>query len=81
MAEITIYGASWCPDCRRAKKFLSDQRIDFAWHDIETHPELLMEVQSRNDGRNIIPTVVFPDGSHLSEPTNEELAREVGDPA
>ncbi len=78
MAEITIYGASWCPDCRRAKKFLSDQRIDFAWHDIETHPELLMEVQSRNDGRNIIPTVVFPDGSHLSEPTNEELAQKLG---
>jgi thioredoxin reductase (NADPH) len=78
VAEIVIYGASWCPDCRRAKKFLSDQRIAFAWHDIETHPDLVAEVQRRNDGRRIIPTIVFPDGSHLSEPTNEALARKLG---
>ena len=78
VAEIAIYGASWCPDCRRAKKFLSDQRVAFAWHDIESHPDLLEEVQARNDGKNTIPTIVFPDGSHLSEPTNEELADKLG---
>ena len=78
MAEIVIYGASWCPDCRRAKKFLGDQRIPYAWHDLETEPELAAEVQARNDGNNTIPTIVFPDGSHLSEPTNEELAVKLG---
>ena len=55
MAEIVIYGASWCPDCRRAKKFLGDQRIPYAWHDLETEPELASEVQARNDGKNIDP--------------------------
>ena len=35
-------------------------------------------VQDRNDGKNIIPTIVFPDGSHLAEPTNEELAQKLG---
>lgn len=78
MAEIVIYGASWCPDCRRAKKFLGDQRIPYAWHDLETEPELASEVQARNGGNNVIPTIVFPDGSHLSEPTNEELADKLG---
>ena len=78
VAEIVIYGASWCPDCRRAKKFLGDQRIPYAWHDLETEPELAAEVQARNDGKNVIPTIVFPDGSHLSEPTNEELADKLG---
>lgn len=78
MADIVIYGASWCPDCRRAKKFLSDQRIAFAWHDLENEPELVAEVQARNDGNDIIPTIVFPDGSHLAEPTNEELAEKLG---
>ncbi|MGE5227287.1 MAG: glutaredoxin domain-containing protein, partial [Planctomycetaceae bacterium] len=68
--EIAVYGATWCPDCRRAKKFLADQRIAFAWHDIDREPEVLDEVQSRNDGKDIIPTIVFPDGSHLAEPTN-----------
>ncbi len=80
MAEIQVYGASWCPDCRRAKRFLSDQRIAFAWHDVEHEPDGLRIVQERNNGNNVIPTIVFPDGSHLSEPTNEELAAKLGLP-
>lgn len=75
---IAVYGASWCPDCRRAKRFLADQRIRFEWHDIEGDPEGLAIVQERNGGNDIIPTIVFPDGSHLSEPTNEELADKLG---
>jgi thioredoxin reductase (NADPH) len=79
MAEmVKVYGASWCPDCKRSKRFLSDQRIAFEWHDIETDPGGLAIVQERNAGNNVIPTIVFPDGSHLSEPTNEELADKLG---
>ena len=75
---IRVYGASWCPDCRRAKRFLGDQRVSFEWHDIETDPDGVRIVQERNNGNNIIPTIVFPDGSHLSEPSNEELAEKIG---
>ena len=78
MEEILVYGASWCPDCRRAKKFLADQRVPYTWHDIEGDPDGVRVVQDRNDGKNIIPTIVFPDGSHLSEPSNEELAEKLG---
>ncbi len=75
---IKVYGASWCPDCRRAKRFLGDQRISFEWHDIEVDPDGVRTVQERNDGNNIIPTIIFPDGSHLAEPSNEELAEKIG---
>ena len=75
---IKVYGASWCPDCRRAKRFLGDQRVSFEWHDIESDPDGASIVQERNDGNNIIPTIIFPDGSHLSEPSNEELAEKIG---
>jgi thioredoxin reductase (NADPH) len=75
---IAIYGAHWCPDCRRAKRFLSDQRIAYEWHDIETDPEGIEIVRERNAGNNTIPTIVFPDGSHLAEPSNEELAEKLG---
>jgi thioredoxin reductase (NADPH) len=75
---IRVYGASWCNDCRRAKKFLADQRVSYEWHDLEQDPSLISFVQERNDGKNIIPTIVFPDGSHLAEPTNEELANKLG---
>ncbi len=75
---IKIYGATWCPDCRRAKKFLSDQRIAFEWHDLEVDPDGQAVVQARNNGNNIIPTIIFPDDTYLAEPTNEELADKLG---
>jgi thioredoxin reductase (NADPH) len=75
---IKIYGATWCPDCRRAKKFLSDQRIAFEWHDLDVDPDGQAVVQARNDGNNVIPTIIFPDDTHLAEPTNEELAEKLG---
>ncbi len=75
---IDLYGASWCPDCRRAKRFLADQRVHYLWHDIDGRDDLQQLVEDRNDGKRIIPTIVFPDGSHLSEPTNEELAEKLG---
>ncbi len=78
MAEIRVYGASWCPDCRRAKRFLGDQRVPFEWHDIEQDPDGVKVVQERNNGNNVIPTVIFPDDTFLSEPTNEQLAEKIG---
>ena len=78
MADVQLYGASWCPDCRRAKKFLADQRVDFDWHDIDGRDDLQALVEERNDGKRIIPTIVFADGSHLAEPSNEELAEKLG---
>ena len=73
-APITVYGASWCPDCRRAKQFLASHRVAYDWIDLEEFPEKSAEVEARNSGKRIIPTIVFPDGSFLAEPTNDELA-------
>jgi thioredoxin reductase (NADPH) len=75
---IEVYGAAWCPDCRRAKKFLTDQRVHYLWHDIDGRDDLQALVEERNGGKRIIPTVVFPDGTHLAEPSNEELADKLG---
>jgi thioredoxin reductase (NADPH) len=78
MADITVYGADWCPDCRRAKRFLGEQRVPYEWIDLDAHPEAKAIVEERNRGAAVIPTIVFPDGSHLAEPTNEELADKLG---
>ena len=78
MAEITVYGAPWCPDCRRAKKFLGEQRVAFDWVDIDADAEGLATVERLQNGGRTIPTIVFADGDHLVEPTNEELARRLG---
>jgi thioredoxin reductase (NADPH) len=75
---LTVYGATWCPDCRRAKQFLASHRIAYKWIDLEAQPDQVAEVESRNGGKRIIPTVVFPDGSFLTEPSNDELADKIG---
>ena len=75
---LVLYGAAWCPDCRRSKAFLGENRIAFHYVDLEAHPEENEAVERYNEGKRIIPTIVFPDGSHLAEPTNEELASKLG---
>lgn len=76
--SITVYGAYWCPDCRRAKKFLGEQFIPFEWVDIEQDKEGEQFVLQKNQGKRIIPTIVFADGSFLVEPSNAELAEKLG---
>ncbi len=73
MTRIHIYGADWCPDCRRAKRFFNKHGIPYVWHDTAADPEAARFVRQANDGGAIIPTIVFPDGSMLMEPTTPQL--------
>ncbi|NCC36542.1 MAG: NrdH-redoxin [Chloroflexia bacterium] len=76
--DITIYGAFWCGDCRRAKKFMDERGVLYTWIDIDHHPDAVVEVERLNRGMRSIPTIVFADGSILVEPSNAELARKLG---
>lgn len=78
--SLTVYGAPWCSDCKRAKKFLGEQRIHYNWVDIEREESGQELVERLNAGKRIIPTIVFEDGSFLVEPTNAELAAKLGLP-
>lgn len=77
-SNITVYGAPWCPDCKRAKQFLGEQRVPYTWIDIDQDAEARDYVQRVNDGKQIIPTIVSEVGSTLVEPTNAELASKLG---
>ena len=76
--KITVYGAPWCPDCKQAKQFLGEQRIRFKWVDIDEDEAGRQRVQELNNGKQIIPTIIFEDGSILVEPSNAELAAKMG---
>ena len=76
--EITIFGAFWCPDCRRSKQFLGENQIPYNWVNIEEDEQAERRVIEMNDGKRIIPTIVFADGSTLVEPSNAELAAKLG---
>src|SRR5260370_29872562 len=78
MADIKVYGAPWCPDCKRSKKFLAEHRIPYEWIDIDDDAEGLRFVEKLQKRGRTIPTVLFPGGSFLLEPSDEELARKLG---
>ena len=79
MAEqIIVYSTVWCPDCKRAKKFLAEHRIPYENRDVEQDEQARAFVEKVNNGMRIIPTVIFPDGSILSEPSNAQLAEKLG---
>jgi len=74
---ITMYGASWCPDCKRSKDFLESHNIEYNYVDIETSDEAVKKVESLNNGLRRIPTMVFDDGAVLVEPSNKQLAEKL----
>lgn len=75
---ITMYGAAWCPDCRRAKVFFDRHKIEYENVDIDEAPEATPFVKSLNNGKRIIPTIVFPNGDLLIEPSDAQLAEKFG---
>lgn len=74
---ITIYATEWCWDCRRARKFLGQHAIPFRWVNIDHDPEAEKFVKQTNKGMRSVPTIVFPDGSILVEPSNQQLERKL----
>jgi thioredoxin reductase (NADPH) len=76
--QIVVYSTVWCPDCKRAKRFFGEQRVPYVNIDIEQDPEAMAFVEKTNNGLRIIPTIVFPDGAILVEPSNAELAEKLG---
>jgi thioredoxin reductase (NADPH) len=76
--HIVVYGTYWCPDCRRVKKFLGEQRVPYLWIDIEKDLAARQLVEEINHGKRIIPTIRFADGSVLVEPSNAALAAKLG---
>jgi thioredoxin reductase (NADPH) len=75
---IRMYGTLWCSDCKRAKQFFGEQRVQYEFIDIDANPDAMRTVEEANNGRDIIPTIFFDDGSVLAEPSNAELAAKLG---
>ena len=75
---MTVYGAAWCPHCKRVKKFLAAHKVRYANVDVDAEPEAIERLKELQDGGQIIPTVVYPDGTHEVNPSDEALARRIG---
>jgi mycoredoxin len=76
--KIIVYSTDWCGDCRRAKRFLEEHGVAYENVNIEQTPGAVEIVKKYNNGNRSGPTIVFPDGSILVEPSNAQLAEKLG---
>ena len=72
-ADITMYGADWCGDCRRSKRLLAKLNIEYKLIDVESDLTAADKVREINGGMQSIPVIVFDDGTHLTEPSDADL--------
>jgi glutaredoxin-like protein len=69
--QITMYGADWCGDCRRSKRLFEELNVEYTLIDTDlTAADKVIEI---NGGAKSIPVIVFSDGTHLTEPSDNDL--------
>lgn len=73
MSTFTMYTTPWCGFCFRLKGQLKREKIDFDEVDIETRPEAADLVAKINNGNQTVPTLVFSDGSSMTNPSLREV--------
>lgn len=70
---IIVYATTWCPACRVAKRVFSQKEVECQWIDIDHDKGARAYVESVNRGMRSVPTIVFPDGDILVEPSRTVL--------
>ena len=71
--QITMYGADWCGDCRRSERLLNELNVEYTKIDTDADVTAADKVIEINGGAKSIPVIVFSDGTHLTEPSDNDL--------
>jgi glutaredoxin-like protein len=71
--QITMYGADWCGDCRRSKRLFEELGVEYTLIDTDSDLTAADKVIEINGGTKSIPVIVFADGTHLTEPSDNDL--------
>lgn len=74
---IVMYTTNWCPDCWRAKQIMSALKVPYQEINITENEEAIELVMTLNNGNRSVPTIVFPDGSILTEPSTTALTQKL----
>lgn len=76
---LTMYTTTWCAFCRRLKRQLAAEGIEMAEVNIEEVPGAAEYVMSVNGGNQTVPTLVFPDGSTMTNPSAAEVKQRLSE--
>jgi mycoredoxin len=76
-APLTMYTTPWCGFCKRLKSQLAREGIEVAEVDIEQDPESAETVMRINGGNQTVPTLVFTDGSSMTNPPVAQVVKKL----
>jgi mycoredoxin len=77
---LVMYGTSWCPDVRFARRYLDRHGVTYEYLDIDKDKQAKAALLEMSGEGWLVPTVVFPDGTVLSNPSIKQLANILGRP-
>ncbi|HEY5846177.1 MAG TPA: mycoredoxin [Microlunatus sp.] len=80
MSDLTMYTTSWCGYCRRLKNQLSRAGVSYDEVNIEEHHGSADLVERINGGNQTVPTLVFSDGSAMTNPSLAQVTDKIGTP-
>jgi mycoredoxin len=72
-SKVTLYGVSWCGDCRRARRVFREADMPYEDIDVDADDQAEAFIIQLNNGKRSVPTIIFPDGSVMVEPSDEAL--------
>ena len=72
-AAVTMFTTQWCGYCVRLKKLMQREGIDFAEVDIENDAAAADLVMRANGGNRTVPTLLFPDGTAMTNPSIDQV--------
>lgn len=75
--NIVMYTTNWCPDCWRAKQVMSAMKVAYEEINISQDDDAVERVMALNNGNRSVPTIIFPDGSVLTEPSTSTLVQKL----
>ncbi|GHD90370.1 mycoredoxin [Streptomyces naganishii] len=75
---VTMYSTTWCGYCRRLKSQMDREGIAYTEINIEQDPESATFVEKANNGNQTVPTVLFEDGSTLTNPSLAQVKQKIG---
>jgi mycoredoxin len=78
---LTVYSTTWCGYCVRLKKQLDREGISYTSVDIEQDPAAEEIVKTVNNGNATVPTVAFPDGTTMTNPSIREVTEKLASAA
>ena len=76
--QLTVYTSRFCGHSRAVEQFLKGQNVPATFICIDDDAKARQKVVALNNGYASVPTLIFPDGTHLTEPSTRQLRAKLG---